>query len=62
MPDVTAIIEELEKYGVPNSRAHLLAAKLIVIGEEAAVFQRETADKVADLQVERAQRGTGRAA
>lgn len=53
MPDVTEIIEELESYGVPNARAHLLAAKLIIIGEEAAPYRRETVGVVADLEIER---------
>lgn len=53
MPDVTEIVQELEGYGVPNSVAHLLAARLIVIGAEAAAYRPETATKVADLAVER---------
>lgn len=56
MPDVTELIEELETYGVPNAKAHLLIARAIIIGADAAVYRAETADKVAELQVERQQR------
>lgn len=56
MPDVTSIIEELERYGVPKGSAYLIAAQLIIIGEKAAVYQRETADALADVLVERAKR------
>ena len=57
MPNVSEIIEELESYGAPNARAHLLAAKLIIIGEEAAPYRRETVGVVADLEIERRKQG-----
>lgn len=57
MPDtVNEIVEELERYGVPSPVAVLLIAQAITIGAEAAVYRRETAERVADLQVERHQR------
>lgn len=56
MPDVTSIIEELERYGIPKGRAYSIAADLIVIGEKAAIYQRETATAVAELLVERQKR------
>lgn len=56
MPDVTSIIEELEGYGVPKGAAYMIAANLIIIGEKAAVYQRETADALADVLVERGKR------
>lgn len=59
MPDVTALVEELQRYGVPNDQAHLLVAKAIIIGADAAVYRIETATKLAELMVER-QRQKGR--
>lgn len=54
--DVTEIVTELEAYGVPSSRARVLVAQAIAVGVEVAIYRRETADKVAEVQIERQRR------
>lgn len=54
------LLEELEACGISNAKAYVLIADAIVIGVEAAVYRKETASKIADLQVERQQRNASR--
>jgi hypothetical protein len=53
MCDVTEIIEELQAYGVPKGRAHALVAQLIMVGEDAAVLQKEAPAKVVEWMLQR---------
>lgn len=53
--DLSEIIADLIKRGVPPPEANALVARLLVIGAEAAVYRKETAASVADFQARQQQ-------